>query len=148
MPTLTIAGIVTMPSSTNGATFWRHDRRMPSARRIDALYSANVAAPRRPRGPSYGPVAAVVDRAAAARRSSDGSRHALGAAQEHFVERREAGREAVERELELGDDVAEQVEAVVAVDLDLDDAVDGDRRQVRGAERGDELLAGADRRRR
>ena len=54
IPTLTIAGIVTTPSSMNGATFWRHERRMPSARRIDALYSANVAAPRRPRGPSYG----------------------------------------------------------------------------------------------
>ena len=34
----------------------------------------------------------------------------LGAAQEHLVERGQAGREPVERELELGDDVAQQVE--------------------------------------
>ena len=33
------------------------------------------------------------------------------------------------------------VEVVVAVDLDLDDAVGGDRRQVRRAERGDEVVA-------
>jgi hypothetical protein len=54
MPTLTIAGIVTTARSVNGATFWRHERRIPRARRIDALYSAYVAAPRRPRAPSYG----------------------------------------------------------------------------------------------
>ena len=49
---LTIAGIVTTPSSTNGANFCRHERLMPRARRIDALVSAHVAAPRRPRRPS------------------------------------------------------------------------------------------------
>ncbi len=54
MPTLTIAGIVTTPSRTNGATFWRHDRRIPNERLTDALNSAKVAAPRRPRSPSYG----------------------------------------------------------------------------------------------
>ena len=84
---------------------------MPSARRIDALYSANVAAPRRPRGAVVRAVAAVVDRAAAA--GLDGAHDALsGATQEHLVERRQPRRQAVQRQPELGDDVAQQVQVV------------------------------------
>ena len=44
MPTLTIAGTDTMASSSQGNSFWRHDRRMPSARRTEARHRAEVAA--------------------------------------------------------------------------------------------------------
>ena len=40
------------------------------------------------------------------------------------------------------------VELVVAADLDLDDTVGGDGRQVHRVERGDQLVTAADRRRR
>ncbi len=58
--------------------------------------------------------------------------------EEHLVERGDAGREPVERELEPGDEVAQRVEVVVAADLDLDDAVGGHPDQARRAERGGE----------
>ena len=52
------------------------------------------------------------------------SRLRPGAIEEHLVERREARRQAVQRQAEVGDDVAQRVEVVVAVDLDLDEPVD------------------------
>jgi hypothetical protein len=44
-----IAGTVTIASKLHGRTFWRQERRMPSARRIDARYRASTADRRPPR---------------------------------------------------------------------------------------------------
>ena len=51
-PTFTTAGIVAIASSDHGRTFWRHDRRRPSARRTETRTRAARAAPRPPRSPS------------------------------------------------------------------------------------------------
>ena len=117
MPTLTIAGIVTTPSSTNGATFCRHDRRSPRARRIDALYSASVgrtaaaartlvrpvARGRRPHPPAAGDSAGAHDGSPLRRRNTSSSDV-------------EPCGQPEQRQSEVGDEVADEVEVVVAVD--------------------------------
>ena len=54
---------------------------------------------------------------------------APGSAEEDLVERRQPRRQSIQREAELGNDVAHGIEVVVAVDRDLDEALVGDCRQ-------------------
>ena len=93
-----------MPSSTNGATFWRHDRRRPSARRIDARNSASGrrararrAARRRAGSRGRRPRPSAPTRSCGPPRSTNTSSSDVS-----------RGRQAVQRQAEVGDDVAEQ----------------------------------------
>ena len=128
-----------MPSSTNGTTFWRHERRSPRARRIDARYRASGRRAAPPARTVVRPVAAVVDRAGGG--TVIATVH--GAVEEHLVERASvassggtAAGPGRRRRRARGRGRRRRRS------VDLDEAVDRRRREPAAARRGHELVAG------